>query len=213
MQGDRSKFAVTAFPGESQYDPGFFRVLTGQAGTLYGSILVDDGMEHWCVDEQNFVPASSTNTLAVHSAFDDSTTVKVDDLPVVGFDCHRIDVTIEVNPSATSTGSGGATPTRPYLFAEGRYDVKQGGTKVGEVIVEHDTAESRKQYWFLFTEPGQSTGVYAFPGSQNEEITNTIQHAGSFPASTSLDELRRGIPAHVFILGSEVFHSTLPGSS
>jgi hypothetical protein len=215
-EGSREQFKLAeggeiVVAAESQYDPGIFRLMKAPQ-QRFGTLLVLDDVEYWCV-ETDYQPASSTLAKDIQSLWDrEETDIGV--LPDVSFRCHRIDVSILVEPNISMTGQGGATPNTPHLFAENRYGVFQSGRQVGTLIVEHAGSNKRTQYWFLYTVATASTGVYVFPGkgAGKDDITNRIAFESAYTANMSLATFRATLPQHFMIVGDESFHSTIPGN-
>jgi hypothetical protein len=220
MQLEGPKF----FGKPVQVDPGKYKIVDLLGGLEFGQMTVNPGavagttVETWAVypaqpnlpaTAKVYTPPNSGTSLNYRflyqgaavppGSFDQSITWKFD----------RIDATISRGVAAR-TGLGGVAPGRPYLFAEGRYDLFQNNLRVGALIVEHTTASARKQYWFLFRQATGGSGVFRRPSSANPDVNTLVQWSQAFAPNFDISTYRATLPQNEYLLGDEVFVKTHP---
>jgi hypothetical protein len=208
----------------AQVDPGRYKILDFIGGLEFGQMTVNPGpggnttVETWAVypaqaslppTAKVYTPPNSTTSLNYRFLYQGTA------VPPGSFDSSitwtfdRIDATISRGTAAT-TGVGGVAPGRPWLFAEGRYDLFQNSLRVGALIVEHTTATKRKQYWFLFTTATGSSGVFRRPSSANPDVNTLVQWSQAFTPNFNITTYRATLPANQYLIGDEEFIKTHP---
>jgi hypothetical protein len=208
----------------AQVDPGRYKILDFLDGREFGQMTVNPGavanttVETWAVyptqpnlpaTAKVYTPPNSTTSLNYRFLYQGAAVPPKSFDTSIAWTFDRIDATISRGVAAR-TGLGGAAPSRPWLFSEGRYDLFQNNQRVGALIVEHNTSTTRKQYWFLFTQATGSTGVFRRPSSANSDVNTLVQWSQPFAPNFDINAYRSTLPRNDYLVGDEVYIKTHP---
>jgi hypothetical protein len=197
---------VGGVPKKREYDPGIYRL--AKSNVEFGRLNVLASNVETFALYLSYTPAGQNTVGEFRSLYADPPMATRDFVESISEAFNEIKVTVTMPTASGTTGSGGASPGNYMrMFDQGRYDIYQGGFKVGDLLVEHVTNQTRKQHWFLYTKSTATTGVYLQPSSINTDVDTRFVWAGSY-VPTNLGTYANLPSAPIYKLGTENFMQT-----